>query len=37
MVNDRQVVSVDRARSGALMRTTRNLAGHTGVLGWAVA
>jgi len=28
MVNDRPVVSVVRAWSGALMRTTRCLAGH---------
>jgi len=36
MVNDRPVVSVVRACSGALMRTTMRLAGHTAVLGWAV-
>jgi len=36
MVDDRPVVSVVRAVSGALMRTTRHLAGHTAVLGWVV-
>jgi len=37
MVNDRQVVSVVHAWSGALMWTTRCLAGHTTVLGRAAA
>jgi len=37
MANDQPVVSVVRAWSGALTRTTRILAGHTAVLGWAVA
>jgi len=37
MVNDRPVVSVVRAWSGALTRTTRHLAGHMAVLGQAVA
>jgi len=36
MANDRPVVSVVRAWSGALTRTTMRLAGHTAVLGWAV-
>jgi len=37
MVNDRPVVSVIRAWTGALTLTTRRLAGYTAVLGWAVA
>jgi len=37
MVNDRPVISVVRAWSGALTRTTRCLAGHTAVLGRTVA
>jgi len=34
MVNDRQVVSIIRAWSGALTWTTRRLAWHMAVLGW---
>jgi len=37
MLSDRLVVSVVRARIGALMQTTRRLAGHTAMLGRAVA
>jgi len=37
MVSDRPVVSIVRAWSGALMRTTRHLAGITAVLWRAVA
>jgi len=37
MVNDRPFVSVIRAWSGALTRTTRRLAWYTAVLGRAVA
>jgi len=37
MVNDRPVVSIVLAWSGALTRTTRRLAGHTAVLGLAAA
>jgi len=37
MVNGRQVVSVVCVWSGALMQTTRCLAGHTAVLGRTVA
>ena len=36
MVNERPVVSVVRAWSGALTQTTWRLAGHTAVLGRAV-
>jgi len=36
MVNDRPVVSIVPACSGALMRTTMHLAGRTAVLEWAV-
>ena len=36
MVKDRPVVSIVRAWSGALTRTTRHLAGHTAVLGRTV-
>jgi len=37
MVNDRPVIGVVRAWTGTLTRTTRRLAGHTAVLGRAVA
>jgi len=37
MVNDRPVVSVVHAWSGALTWTTRRLAGYTAVLGRAAA
>jgi len=37
MLKDRPVVSVVRAWSGALTRTTGRLAGHIEVLGQAVA
>jgi len=37
MINDRPVVSVDSAWSGALTPTTRRMARHTAVLWRAIA